>query len=83
MDKEIGIILIALMLQVPTVSPDIISLIGEIHKKAKKPIIITSPGGTYTEIHRRHLQALGIPTYNYPDEAVKSIKALCDYYKVI
>ncbi|MEK6860646.1 MAG: CoA-binding protein [Nanoarchaeota archaeon] len=81
-EKDIGILLIALMMQVPTVSPDIINLIGDIHKKSKKPIIITSPGGTYSEIHRRHLQILGVPAYNYPDEAVKSIKALCDYYKI-
>ena len=81
-EKDIGIILIALMMQVPTVSPDIINLIGNIHKRAKKPIIITSPGGTYSEIHRTHLQALGVPTYNYPDEAVKAIKALCDYYNI-
>lgn len=81
-EKDIGILLIALMMQVPTVSPDIINILGEIHKKSKKPIIITSPGGTYAETHRRHLQSLNIPAYNYPDEAVKAIKALCQYYKI-
>lgn len=81
-EKDVGIVLLALMMHPPTVSPDVIPLVGEIHKKSSKPIIVTSPGGSFSEIHRRHLQALGVPTYNYPDEAVKSIKALCDYYKI-
>lgn len=80
-DKNSDIILLILLLQTPLISPEIIPIIKETHKKySQKPLIVISTGGHFTEMYVKQIEELGIPCYTYPNNAARAIKALCDYY---
>ena len=75
------IILVIALLQTPLVTVDLIDTISELNDIKKKPIIVVCTGGDFTEVLRNSLEENGVPTFTFPENAVKSIKALVDYYK--
>lgn len=79
-DKNVDILLVNLLYQTPLISTDIIDIITEINDLKKKPIIVVSTGGEFTELLKKNLEENNIPCYTFPEEAVTSIKALTDYY---
>ncbi|MDP4012296.1 MAG: CoA-binding protein [Candidatus Nanoarchaeia archaeon] len=79
-DKNIDIILLIVLMQTPLIGSDIVGVISELNAQQKKPIIVVTTGGDFTELHKRNLELRGIPCFTYPDSAVKAIKAMCDYY---
>ena len=79
-DSNIDVVLVDVLYQTPLISTDIIDVIIEFDKAKKKPILVVSTGGEFTEMLSRELEENGIPTYSYPINAVKSIKGLVEYY---
>lgn len=79
-DKNIDILLVILLYQTPLISTDIIDIITELNDLKKKPIVVVSTGGEFTELLKKSLENNNIPCYTFPEEAVNSIKALVDYY---
>ena len=79
-DSNIDIILLVLLMQTPLVTPDIIPYIEHLTKTYGKPIVALMPGGSFIEMHRGHLEEIGIATYTYPSSAVSALHAFCDYY---
>ena len=79
-DNNIDIILAVILYQTPLITSDIVSVVSELNSLKKKPIIVVSTGGDFTELHKKNLEYRGIPCYTFPSNAVKSIKALCDYH---
>jgi acyl-CoA synthetase (NDP forming) len=69
-------------MQTPLLELNVIDMIAKHNKKQKKPIVAVMTGGSFTEIQKHKLESLGVPCYTYPSDAVRSIKALCDYYKI-
>lgn len=77
-DKEVaGIICIAL-LQVPTITDDIIDVLRDT-KIHGKPVVVCATGGAYTMERSRKLENFGIPVYSTPERAVGAIAALYKY----
>ncbi|TAL48523.1 CoA-binding protein [archaeon] len=81
-DDNADVLLVVILYQTPLVTTDVVDVIIEAKRMQKKPIVVVSTGGEFTEVLRKNLEDNGIPTYTYPESAVKSIKALADYYKV-
>lgn len=79
-DNNIDIILAVILYQTPLITSDIVSVVSELNALRKKPIIVVSTGGDFTELHKKNLEYRGIPCYTFPSNAIKSIKALCNYY---
>ena len=79
-DKNVDILLVNLLYQTPLISTDVIDIITELNDLKKKPIIVVSTGGEFTELLKKNLEGNNIPCYTFPEEAVTSIKALTDYY---
>ena len=79
-DKNVDILLINLLYQTPLISTDIVDVITEINDLKKKPMIVVSTGGEFTELLKKSLEENNIPCYTFPEEAVNSIKALTEYY---
>lgn len=79
-DPDIDVILVDVLYQTPLISTDIIDVIIEFDKAKKKPILVVSTGGEFTEMLSKELEENGIPTYSYPINAVKSVKGLVEYY---
>lgn len=81
-DKNIsGIVCIALM-QLPTLTDEIIDIIRDC-KVFGKPITVCSSGGQYVLERNRKLEAYGIPVYPTPERAVKALSILYEYGNVL
>lgn len=78
-DTDVDIMITILLLQISVLQSDIINVVAELQKKHKKPLIICSTGGDFTTVHKKILEAKGIPVYPSPYRAVKAAKVLYDY----
>ncbi len=79
-DDNVDVILLIVLYQTPLISTDVVDIIIEYNDLKKKPIVVVSAGGEFTEVLSKDLDENGIATYTFPDEAVKSISALVEYY---
>ena len=66
--------------QTPLITTDIVDVIIEYYDMKKKPIVVVSTGGEFTETLSRSLEENGILTFTFPEDAVKSVSALVEYY---
>ena len=80
-DKNIDVLLVILLYQTPLLSTDVVNVIIEANDMKKKPIIIVSTGGEFTELLSDNLEKNNIPHFDFPDNAVAAIKQLVEYYK--
>lgn len=81
-DDRIDIILIILLLQTPLISTDIVDVISEFNDLGEKPIVVVSTGGEFTKVLKRNLEENNIPCFMFPENAVRAIKQLVDYYRL-
>ena len=79
-DKQIDILLIIALYQTPLITTDIVDLITEYNDLKKKPIVVVSTGGEFTEHLMESLGETGVTSFTFPEEAVKAIIALVEYY---
>jgi len=79
-DKNVDIILLIVLYQTPLLSTDIVDIIAEYNEYKKKPVVVVSTGGEFTEVLRLALAKNNVITFSFPEEAVKAIDALVDYY---
>jgi len=78
-DKNIdGIVLIALY-QTPLLTTEIVEVITESHRNSKKPIIVVSTGGEFTELLSKSLMERGIPVFNFPTETITALDKVVNY----
>ncbi|HLD78664.1 MAG TPA: CoA-binding protein, partial [archaeon] len=64
------------LFQTPLLTADVVEVVAEEAEKRSKPVIVISAGGRYTEVLKKSLEDLGIPTFSYPERAAEAIKAL-------
>ncbi|QQG40161.1 MAG: CoA-binding protein [Candidatus Aenigmatarchaeota archaeon] len=80
-DKNNDMLVVIALMQVPNLTDDIVDVLEEAYQTSKKPMVIVSAGGNYTELMKKTLDENGIPTFSYPDRAVTALRALWDYSK--
>ncbi len=73
-----GLVVIALY-QTPLLTTEIVEIISEAHNNSKKPIIVVSTGGEFTDLLSRSLRERGLPVFSYPDEAIIALDKLIAY----
>ncbi len=78
-DKNIDILCVILLTQTPPIDERIIGVLTKIKASTSKPMVVIAVGGSYTDKYRRVLEGYGVPTYGYPDSAVKALKKLVEY----
>ncbi len=79
LDPGVDSIVVIVLFQTVGVDSDIVKMLVKKSELRKKPIIIVSTGGEYTEMHRRILDSSGIPTYSSPSSAVRVLKKFTRY----
>lgn len=79
-DTNVDIILLIALYQTPLITTDIVDVIIEANDLKKKPIIVVSTGGEFTELLKKNVEANNVPCYTFPEEAVEAIKKLVEYY---
>ncbi|MBI4159101.1 CoA-binding protein [Candidatus Woesearchaeota archaeon] len=80
-DKNNDVLLVNLLYQTPRLSKSIVDVIGELNHKNLKPIVVVSTGSYLTGELKESLEKKSIPCFQFPENAVKSIKAVYDYYR--
>jgi len=78
-DNNIDMLMIIVLFQVPMLTPDVVEVIIEANKERRKPIIVVSAGGRYSEVLKKSLEDAGIPTFSSPARASEAMRALYDY----
>ncbi len=79
-DKNVDIVLLIILYQTPLVTTDVVDVVIEANDTRKKPIAVVSAGGEFTEVLKSNLEANNVPNYTFPENAVRAIKHLVDYY---
>lgn len=78
-DKGVNGILLIVLYQTPLLTTEIVEVITEAHHNSKKPIIVISTGGEFTELLSRSLMERGIPVFNFPTETIKALDKVVAY----
>jgi len=81
-DKEIDGVICITLFQTPTLEDDIIEVLKD-SKMYGKPFIVCATGGEYTFERAKKLERFGVPVYSTPQRAVKAMRCLLDYGKVL
>lgn len=75
-DEDVGLIIVILLLQVPTLSLDSADIILNIKKNCEKPILILGTGGEKITPCLRKLEEGGLAVYPSPERAARAAYAL-------
>lgn len=82
-DDSIDGLLVIALYQTPLITTDIVEVISEAHKETSKPIIVVSTGGEFTENLSEALEETGVPTFTFPEQAIKAIDKIIWYDKKV
>lgn len=80
-DPNVDIIGLIVLLQVPRLGGEIVDTIINAFKSTEKPIFVISAGGDYTEVLKKTMEDIGIPTFSYPQDAAKAMRILYEFEK--
>lgn len=78
-DPNVDMIGLILLLQVPSLGENVVETVINAFKTSKKPIFVISAGGDYTEVLKRTMENVGIPTFSYPHKAAKAMRVLYEF----
>lgn len=80
-DPNIDSIMTIVLFQTPGADEKVANSVVNIAQKRAKPIVVVSSGSEYTQSHVRLMEEAGVPVYDSPDAAARSLKALINYSK--
>ncbi len=80
-DKNVDVMLVIILYQTPLITTDIVNILTEFNAEAKKPMVVVSTGGEFTEMLSKKLEELNVPVYTFPKNAVRAIAKMVNYYK--
>ncbi len=78
-DPNIDIVGVIVLLQVPKLGGEIVDTVINAYKTSEKPIFVISAGGEYTEVLKKTMEDVGIPTFSYPQSAAKAMRVLYEF----
>jgi len=78
-DPNVDAILSITLFQTPGADEHVASIIIDHGNLKRKPLVVVSTGSTYTKSHTSLMEAAGIPVYESPDAAARSLSALIRY----
>ncbi len=81
-DGNVDMIAVVALFQPPMLTSELVDILIEKAERRKKPIVVISAGGSYTEVLKKSLEENGVPCFSYPRGAVDAIKCLYDYSKI-
>jgi acetyl coenzyme A synthetase (ADP forming)-like protein len=78
-DPNVDMVGLIVLLQVPRLGGEIVDTIINTFKSSQKPIFVISAGGEYTEVLKKTMEDIGIPTFSYPQSAAKAMRVLYEF----
>jgi acetyltransferase len=82
-DSGVGIILAIVLLQTSFIESDVVDAITESQVTSRKPIVVCTIGGDFTQILVKMLEENQIPSYATPERAINAIYALTKYAQTL
>ncbi len=82
-DPNVGIVLVIVLMQTSYIESDVVDAITESQVMYRKPTIVCTIGGEFTQILVRMLEDDHIPPYITPERAVNAINALVKYRRAL
>ncbi len=79
-DSGVDAVIVVLLLQISALESRVVDLLAGL--KSRKPMLVCSTGGEFTNIHKKMLEKRGIPAYSSPERAAKAMLALVSYSKI-
>ncbi len=78
-DPGVDAFMVIALFQTPGADEALVESLSRYASKKKKPIVVVSTGGTYTKTHATLLESSGVPVYESPTAAARSLAALINY----
>ena len=78
-DPGVDSIMSITLFQTPGADEKVASSIVNIGMRKAKPLVVVSTGSTYTKSHTSIIEGSGVPVYDSPDAAARSVAALIRY----
>ncbi|MDE1860255.1 MAG: CoA-binding protein [Candidatus Micrarchaeota archaeon] len=79
-DGGVDMFLVIALFQTPGADSKLAARLVDLKQKMEKPLVVVSIGAEYTKMHRIIMESGGVPVYDSPVDAVKSLAALYSYY---
>jgi acetate---CoA ligase (ADP-forming) len=80
-DPNIDAIMAIVLFQTPGADSRVAATMIHYATSMTKPLVVVSIGGTYTRAHKEMMESAGVPVYDSPTDAAKSLAALINYSK--
>ena len=77
-DPNVDGIVCVLLFQTAPLESEVVDVIAQMMEYGK-PIVVCSAGGDYTDVHRKMLERVGIPTFSTPERAVCAMNSLVKF----
>ncbi len=78
-DQNIDAIMAIALFQTPGADSRVAATLIHYATNMSKPLVVVSMGGSYTRAHKEMMESAGVPVYDSPGEAAKSLAALINY----
>lgn len=80
-DPNVDAVMAIVLFQTPGADSRVASMLIRYGTEFQKPLVVISPGGSYTQVHKDMMESSGVPVYDSEDLAAKSMSALINYSK--
>ncbi len=78
-DPNVDAIITIVLFQTPGADEKVAAAVINLALKKTKPVIVVSAGSSYTQSHVKLMEESGVPVYDSPDSATRSLNALIEY----
>jgi acetyl coenzyme A synthetase (ADP forming)-like protein len=78
-DPNVDAIMVIALFQTPGADSKVAATLIQYGTQMKKPMVVVSIGGSYTRAHKEMMESAGVPVYDSPGDAAKSLAALVNY----
>ncbi|MEM0087047.1 MAG: CoA-binding protein [Candidatus Micrarchaeaceae archaeon] len=82
-DENVDMVVAIVLFQTPGADSTVVNKLIEYKENAKKPMIAISTGTDYTQVHKTMMESAGLPVYDSPAAAIRSLRVLLDYAKYL
>ncbi len=80
-DNNVDALMVICLFQTPGADSKVAEMIIRYNAMLKKPMVVVSAGGTYSQVHKSIMENSGVPVYPSPERAARALAALVRYSK--
>ncbi len=78
-DPGVDAFMVIALFQTPGADENLVTTLIKFSEQKKKPMVVVSTGSAYTKSHTALMEASGVPVYDSPTAAARSLAALINY----